>query len=482
MKCPSCGAPMQEGQMYCEHCGKEIQIVPEFESEIDNSIRAAMSNVATELSQPVKDEKKHFQKKGRFGRLNRKKKFAVLFTAVVLAAFGIAGSVAAIQYFLPEVQYQRAVTYLKAKDFDEAASHFERAVHLSPNNVSYLNGLSACYYAMGKQEEAKDLCLEMISLEGSNEEAYRRFIAISEKQGDYEGINALMQGCRDKEIRNLYLDYMANPPEFSVPGGTYHEVQTVKLIGNAAGAIYYTVNGKAAEEGDPVYTNPITLESGTYRISALFVNQYGVKSEAATETYFIDVSRPDAPEVEPLSGAYEKPWLISVEVPEGCKVYYTTDKTDPGTGSMLYEEAFWMPVGNSTLRFVTVTQGGVPGEIAERKYTLNLHPVMSMDAAKNQLVLTLKNAGLVSSLQGDVPGKKGHNLYTYKYALTINEHHYYLYREYYEESEKSSNATGNDYVVNYMSGECYRAVQQQDKTFKLYTIENPNDGTEEGES
>ncbi len=482
MKCPSCGAPMQEGQMYCEHCGKEIQIVPEFESEIDNSIREAMSDVATELAQPAADEKKPFHKKGRFGRLDRKKKLAFFFTAVVLAALGISVGVAAIQYFMPDYQYQSAAAYMKEKDYENAASHFERAVSLSPNNVSYLNGLSSCYYAMGKQEEAKALCLEMISLEGSNEEAYRRFVAISEKQKDYEGINELMQGCRDKEIRNLYLDYMANPPEFNIPGGTYHEVQTVKLIGNAAGTIYYTVNGGVADENDPVYTNPITLESGTYKINALFVNQYGVKSKPSTETYFIDVSRPDPPEVEPLSGTYEKPWLISVEVPEGCKVYYTTDKTDPGAGSTLYEEAFWMPVGNSTLRFVTVSAGGVSGDITERKYTLNLHPVMSMEAAKNQLVLTLKNAGVVSSLQGDVPGKKGRNLYTYKYALTINEHHYYLYREYYEEAENSSNATGNDYVVNYMSGECYRAVQQQDKTFKLYTIESLVDGTEEGES
>lgn len=41
-------------------------------------------------------------------------------------------------------------------------------------------------------------------------------------------------------------------------------------------------------------------------------------------------------------------------------------------------------------------------------------------------------------------------LYTFKYALTINNHHYYLYREYHE-LDGESNATGNDYVVNYMS-------------------------------
>ena len=52
-----------------------------------------------------------------------------------------------------------------------------------------------------------------------------------------------------------------------------------------------------------------------------------------------------------------------------------------------------------------------------------------------------------------------------------------LYREYHE-LDGESNATGNDYVVNYMSGECYRAEKQEDKSFKLYAIEQPENGQE----
>lgn len=470
---------MKEGQMYCEHCGKEIQIVPEFEPEVEYSIRAVMSNVATELSDSGSGEKKREHKKGWFGRLDRNAKIGVLSLATLIAVICVTLAVTVILRFMPDYQYQKALRLMAEKKYHAAEVCFERATCRSPNNVSYLNGLSSCYYMMGQLDEAKELCLEMISLEGSNEEAYRRYVVISEKQKDYESINELMQSCKDREIRNLYLDYMANPPGFDVAGGNYHEKQTVKLIGNAAGSIYYTMDGSEPDEQSMVYTGPLTLDSGAYQISALFVNQYGVKSEIATERYYIDVSRPDAPEVEPLSGTYEKPWLISVEVPQGCKVYYTTDKSEPGIGGTLYEDAFWMPVGYSTLRFVVISAGGVAGEVTDRQYTLNLHPVLSMEAASNQLLLMLKNAGLVQNLQGDVPEKKGHNLYTYKYALTINEHHYYLYREYYEEAAGTSNATGNDYVVNYMSGECYRAVQQQDKTFRLYTIEQPESGTEE---
>ena len=38
MICPRCGYEMQEEHLYCERCGAEIQIVPDFEPEIQNSI------------------------------------------------------------------------------------------------------------------------------------------------------------------------------------------------------------------------------------------------------------------------------------------------------------------------------------------------------------------------------------------------------------------------------------------------------------
>ena len=45
MKCPRCGADMKEGQMYCEHCGREIQIVPEFDPALETSLHKTLSDV-----------------------------------------------------------------------------------------------------------------------------------------------------------------------------------------------------------------------------------------------------------------------------------------------------------------------------------------------------------------------------------------------------------------------------------------------------
>ena len=46
MKCPNCGEELKEGYLYCEQCGEEICIVPDFEPEIENSIIETLSAVA----------------------------------------------------------------------------------------------------------------------------------------------------------------------------------------------------------------------------------------------------------------------------------------------------------------------------------------------------------------------------------------------------------------------------------------------------
>ena len=77
------------------------------------------------------------------------------------------------------------------------------------------------------------------------------------------------------------------------------------------------------------------------------------------DSYYIDISRPDAPYVTPLPGNYDKPVRIEVDVPDGCSVYYTMDKTEPTASSTRYEEPFWLPVGYSTFKFVIIAPDGV---------------------------------------------------------------------------------------------------------------------------
>ena len=57
MKCPNCGAEMEEGKLYCEHCGEDIHIVPDFEPEVEYNMEQTLSDIAKEMEpEPAEEE------------------------------------------------------------------------------------------------------------------------------------------------------------------------------------------------------------------------------------------------------------------------------------------------------------------------------------------------------------------------------------------------------------------------------------------
>ena len=56
MKCPNCGLEIPEGHMYCDHCGLEINFVPEFDPEVENEINATLSGMADELNKEDREK------------------------------------------------------------------------------------------------------------------------------------------------------------------------------------------------------------------------------------------------------------------------------------------------------------------------------------------------------------------------------------------------------------------------------------------
>ena len=55
MKCPKCGYELAEVHLYCDNCGEEIRIVPDFEPEIEKEMNETLSSLFVELT----EEKEH---------------------------------------------------------------------------------------------------------------------------------------------------------------------------------------------------------------------------------------------------------------------------------------------------------------------------------------------------------------------------------------------------------------------------------------
>lgn len=461
MKCPKCGMEIQEGHLYCEVCGEEIQIVPDFEPEIEYSLNETLSGIVEEVLEVVPEASKEEEVEEKKPHRN-----LILLAGGLLGLFICLGIYAGVSryYRNNSVSYQlsRANTCFAEGNAEEAAGYYERAVELEPDNVSLRFLLAGAYEQAGWEDAYLNCLLDILRFPSVTEEeitsVYKRIIAVYRDREDYASINTLLMNTENTDIRVMFQNYMALPPEFSFQAGNYAEVLPLKLTASIPGTIYYTTDGTIPDENSSVYTTPIFLDTGSHTISALFVNEYGIKSEVVARSYVVDVLKPTAPEVETYSGEYTVPTLISVVVPQDGRVYYTMDGTDPTEASAVYNDPIPMPLGKSNFKFVVYDKNGVASDYTTREYELILQTEFTEAQAVDALVELLVKTGRITDTYGRLPNEQpGRYLYMFRYTLSIPEQgHFYIVSEVYEDTAGMQARTGTVYAVNIYTGDCFK--------------------------
>ncbi|MCH5274370.1 MAG: chitobiase/beta-hexosaminidase C-terminal domain-containing protein [Lachnospiraceae bacterium] len=464
MKCPNCGTDMKDGNLYCEVCGEEIHIVPDFEPEIEYSITETLSGIRDEVLEEVPDDKTVLKEQDGFSkRINIRRIMIIVCLTVLLCGIVIIIVAGIRDYRRNSVQYQisQAQTCVASGNMEGAIDYYERAVELE-ENINLRLQLAALYEQSGQNQEYVS-CLSLIisSPETSAEElevAYKRLIAYFRDREDYASIHTLLTNTKNENILDMFQHYMAAPPEFSYAAGTYAEVIPLKLTASNRGTIYYTLDGTLPNESSEVYTTPIFLETGTYEIAAIFVNEYGITSEVVARTYIIDVLKPPAPEVETYSGEYTAPTMIKVSVPADGTVYYTTDGTTPTDHSTRYTGAIPMPLGKTTFKFITYNEEGVSGSTTTRQYELVLPTDFTVDMALHGVKEELIQSGKLLDMEGTIAGNlPGRYLYVFHSAQTLSgAGDFYILAEIYEDADGVQNMTGTLYAVGIYTGSYYQ--------------------------
>lgn len=447
MKCPKCGNDFVEGHLYCDVCGNEIQIVPDFEPEIENSIQENLSGIIEDLEYTEPEPaKKSFP---------TYRKIVLVLIAVII--FGAAGVFLYLNHSY-HFQLEKAKQYVQEGNYAQAITYLDRAIDLDEEAQEAKLLIADCYCENGQSERAEIILREIISTDASSMEAYRKLIAIYEADGDYARINKILTENATKEVLHEFSSYIALVPEFSYEDGSYDEVIPLKMSSNTTGTIYYTMDGTMPDTNSEVYTSPVFLENGAYSINAIFINDKGVVSECAFHQYVINVAVPLEPEINMDSGRYTNPVLIEVEIPAGCKVYYTTDGTEPTQNSIPYVMPISMPIGKSTFQFVTYSPEGVAGAIAVREYDLRVETLLTVESAVSLLVKGLTDRGTILDFEGSVPNMTGHNSYISSTLISSGTRIYYLIVEYYTDATGTITKTGNMYAVDADSGVLNKAT------------------------
>lgn len=460
MKCPHCGHEMPDGYLLCDHCGEEIQIVPDFEPEIENSITETLSTLVSSQEEQDAEREAGDRDAVQTKAMQRGRRTQIILAVVILLLVALI-SCALYAYHIHTADYQigRAEEYAEKGNYSEAIACLEDAYADYPEVARILFLEADYYYLQGMDNYALSALMKIIDTDTAPryaqedvEEAYGKIITIYANQQEYGLINDLLRACENERIVSRFQSYMAMEPEFSYVEGSYAEVIPLKLSSNTAGTIYYTMDGSKPDKNSQIYTSPLFLETGEYTVSAFFVNDYGIESDVVTKTYVINLAVPNAPEVELYSGEYTEATMIAVNSAEGCRTFYTTDESEPTADSVPYTGPIPMPLGKTLFKFVNISDEGIASEVTTRTFTLRLRGSIATETAVTKLVNRLTETGYLTDTTGRNPRQSGVLSYQFSSVLRVGEEDYYTINEYYDDGTGLLSRTDKVFLVQAYSG------------------------------
>ena len=160
MKCPNCGAEMADETLYCEHCGEDIHIVPDFDPELEQDMERTISGMLEDIDeQGERKEPEEPEEQVPSGRRNFWKLCAV---CVAILAVAVAACILFIYHYNSfEWQVERGQEYVERQRYDKAIGCYSRALELDENNIELKFSLAEVYFLKNNKIEYEYLLREI---------------------------------------------------------------------------------------------------------------------------------------------------------------------------------------------------------------------------------------------------------------------------------------------------------------------------------
>ena len=369
-KCSHCGADLPDGEVICPSCGREIQLVPDYET-LDLNVMVAQNGLDERHTQRLENQREQRKKDLKNIRLIR----ILLSVAIAaVAAIGISAAVMTIRATMTSAQdydnvYKQALEQYEAEDYQNAYNTVEKALEFQSDSQEAQILKAKIAFKLDKADEAVNLLRSLISNDEECVDAYQALLDIYVEQGAYDQIYEFMSGVSNTTIRQQFADYLVEAPLFSMESGVYNEEQEITLTSSSGLPIYYTTDGSDPTNQSTLYTEPIHIGQGETVVKAVSINDAGIYSPTETRTYEINFDAPSAPVIETASGEYTGDNnKIVINVPEGCTAYYAFD-AKPTTEGAVYTGPIGMLEGKHFFYAILVNEKGVSGAMSAATYT-----------------------------------------------------------------------------------------------------------------
>ena len=180
----------------------------------------------------------------------------------------------------------------------------------------------------------------------------------------------------------------AATPTYSIPSGTYLNVQTVVISDSTSGVtIYYTSDGTMPSTSSAVYSGPITVSS-TETLEAIAIGAGYSSSAVGTAVYTITLPAA-TPTFSPSAGTYSTAQTVTIgDSTPSATIYYTTDGTTPTSSSPIYTSQVTVST-TGILEAVAIASGYSISTVGTAAYTIGTQP------------LIIPAAGLIGTVAGN---------------------------------------------------------------------------------
>jgi hypothetical protein len=154
-------------------------------------------------------------------------------------------------------------------------------------------------------------------------------------------------------------------PTITPAGGTFAAEPSVQLTTAVPGTIRYTLDGSDPTAGSTPYGGPFTLtQTATLRARTFFAG--GASSQISSATFTLQVATPG---ISPPSGTYTGGEPVTIQVPPGATVRYTTTGVTPTEASPIYSGPLAFSGQQVQLRARAFRSGWTPSVVAAADYT-----------------------------------------------------------------------------------------------------------------
>lgn len=365
MVCDKCGAEVPAGSIYCNVCGSEIQIVPEY-NILENDIVDSYIGVELRMPEPEPEPPKPQKKKAAHGADRLYRNIAVC--AIVIAVIVFLVSAFVIRYTLSrksreesfDYQMMEAMRYYGDENYEMAISYFDHALSITPDDPKALSYQAKCYENIGELAAAESIYRSLIELDSSNLTAYEDLVNLYIAEDAFEKIRTLSETTENERVLDFLNEYSVASPTFSLDSGEYGDDLTITMESSDLALIYYTTDGSDPTENGLVYDGEIHFDGeGRYQLKAVAQNAQNLYSDISEAEYVIKYEKPEMPRTSLPSGAYMGQQIVSIDVPEDCSAYYTLDGTTPTIRSFRYQTPIVLPgAGEYVLSVVYISDHG----------------------------------------------------------------------------------------------------------------------------